>query len=371
MKPIILNFVGDISLNGIYDELLSEEGAMFPFLKAEKELRSADLTIGNLESPLVLGDVSPAFKMKTPLRANPGYAGGLKWTGFDVLNFSNNHILDYGEKGIVFTQNALKKQGIKFFGYGRNIFDAKKMKVVSINGFDVGFVGYTDLVIDSPFYADVNKPGIAKFDIDSAIKDTRHNKKLVDFLVVSLHWGIEYFHFPTPQQITWAKELIDFGADIIIGHHPHIIQGIEKYRHGIIAYSLGNFIFADIKWDWMTEKGEKRTTNYKFSCKQRESIILQVNIDHNGVLGYSVCGTFISKFGQIQCPYYKVVNRVKYLSEVIKRQDYAEFFQSELKHFENRKKMQHLICRLKRMYKFRPKHIIELKEYIYKWLQLK
>lgn len=371
MKPIILNFVGDISLNGIYDELLSEKGAMFPFLKAEKELRSADLTIGNLESPFVPEGVPPEFKMKTPLRANPGYAGGLKWAGFDVLNLSNNHILDYGAFGVSVTQKALTDLSIEYFGYGKDINNAKKMKVLSVNSLRIGFIGYTDLVIDSPFYADIKQNGIAKFDISLIKEEIKKKKKLVDIIVVNLHWGIEYFHLPTPQQITWAKELIDFGADIIIGHHPHIIQGIEKYKHGIIAYSLGNFIFADIKWDWMTEKGEKRTTHYKFSCKHRESIILQVNIDHNGVLDYSVCGTFISKSGQIQCPYYKVIDRVKYLSEVIKRQDYAEFFQSELKHFENKKKIQHLISRLKRIYKFRLKHIIELKEYIYKWLKLK
>ena len=371
MKPIILNFVGDISLNGIYDELLSVEGATFPFLKVEKELRSADLTMGNLESPLVPGGVFPAFKMKTPLRADPDYAEGLKWAGFDVLNLSNNHILDYGEFGVSVTQKALTDFSIEYFGYGKDINNAKKMKVLSVNSLRVGFIGYTDLVIDSPFYADIKQNGIAKFNISSIKEEIKKKKKLVDIIVVNLHWGIENFHLPTPEKINWARRLIDVGADVIIGHHPHIIQGIEKYKHGIIAYSLGNFVFADIKWDWLTEKGEKRTTHYKFSCKHRESIILQVKIDHNGVLDYSVCGTFISRSGQIQCPYYKVVDRVKYLSEVIKRQDYAEFFQGELKHFEKKLRIQQLISRLKRIYKFRPKHIIELKKNIYKWLQLK
>lgn len=365
MDSILLNFVGDISLNGQYNEVLANKGPNFPFEQVKSIFAESDIVMGNLESPFVSQDRKPQFKMKTPLRADSDYAEGLKWAGFDILCLSNNHVLDYGQMGVHTTQEVLTKQNIRYFGYGENIYSAKEFKIISVNSIKIGFVGYTDVIIDSPFYASDTNGGIAKFDIDSAIKDTRHNKKIVDFLVINLHWGIEYFHLPSPEQIENARKLIDAGADIIIGHHPHTLQGIERYGDGIIAYSLGNFVFADIKWNWVTENKEKRTTYYRFSRSQRESIILKVAISDQGSLNYDVIGSYVSKSGQI-IKSESATKRLYHLSRLLRRQDYPEYFREQLRFFHVKKFFSQSLSRGKRFYKIRPKHFAELWSYLYK-----
>ena len=361
MDSIVLSFVGDISLNGIYDGILTSKGPNFPFKQVKSIFDESDVVIGNLESPLVPEGIDPQFKMKTPLRADPKYAEGLKWAGFDILCLSNNHILDYGETGVDTTQEALAKQKIRYFGYGKNVYSAKKLKIISVHSIKIGFVGYTDVIIDSPFFASGIKSGIAKFDIDSVIKDIHRYKKLVDLLVINLHWGIEYFHLPSPEQIENARRLIDAGADIIIGHHPHTLQGIERYGDGIIAYSLGNFVFADIEWDWFTCDGEKRTTHYQFSRNCRKSVILTVAVNKQKKIDYKVTGTFISKTGLLKANVKSAIRRLTHLSTLLTISDYSTFFQKELKRFERKMLITRTFSRFKRIYKLRPKHFRELK----------
>ena len=141
MKNITISCVGDISFNGRYDTLLATRGTEFPFQQVRNIFSQSDLVIGNLESPLVEDSVLPAFPLKTPLRGHPGYAEGLKWAGFDIMNLSNNHILDYGEEGVNSTQRILGEHGIRYFGYGRNIEAARKLKIETVNYVKVGFLG--------------------------------------------------------------------------------------------------------------------------------------------------------------------------------------------------------------------------------------
>jgi len=362
VKLATLNFVGDISLNGKYANLLQKKGPRFPFQLVQGYLNRADFTVGNLESPFVPNSLAPTFKMKTPLSADPSYVDAFRWAGFDAFNLSNNHILDYGEEGVSSTMDALDQEGILHFGYGPDLSSAKKMKVVTVNGLKVGFVGYTDLVIDSPFYASEDTRGIAKFELPTAIYETAMNKSLVDILVICLHWGVEYFHLPTPDQMENARHLIDAGADIVIGHHPHTLQGIERYKAGLIAYSLGNFVFSDIRWDWVTDGGEKRTTYYKFSSRCRKGVILTVVIDEARRLSYEIQPTYISKLGQILLGPRGGSKKIEYLSRILRRNDYEVFFQNELDIFRKRTLIKGFLGRLKRVYKLRPKHFIELKD---------
>jgi len=244
------------------------------------------------------------------------------------------------------------------------------MEIITNGSTRIGFIGYTDVHIDSPFYADKCNRGIAKFDINDARENIKQNRNQVDILIVNLHWGIEYFHLPTPNQILYARELIDAGADIIIGHHPHMLQGIEKYRHGIIAYSLGNFVFSDIIWDWETDAGEQRSTYYRFSKRNRESIILLVDIDQkNGPMDYSLYGVFNSFSGQVEYPYQRAEIRINELSKSLYHQDYARFFLRELKKFKRRTMIKQTLRRFARIYKIRPKHLFELTSLIRKWNQ--
>jgi hypothetical protein len=359
MKPTSITFVGDISLNGIYDELLTTKGPLYPFEQMKDLFSRSDIIVGNLESPFVPIDHKAEYPGKTPLRADPAYAEGLRRAGFNVFNLSNNHILDYGEYGVAVTQDMLSKQAIECFGYGDSYDEARRLKIIPAGPLQIGFMGYTDVVIDSPFYASENSRGIARFDIEKAREEVRESKEKVDVLIVSLHWGIEYFHLPSPEQIEQARALIDGGADAIIGHHPHIMQGIEHYKKGLIAYSLGNFIFSDIKWEWQTEKGEKQITYFNFSSRNRKSYILQLMIDRSGVVDYAVYGSYLSKSGQVvHKP--RVINELRILSDVLTQRQYEVYFAREIKRFKILTMMRQTIPRLKRLYKLRPKHIYEL-----------
>lgn len=359
-----LCFVGDISLNGMYCGDTSSNGASCPFTLIKSQWKDCDLVVGNLESPLVPdGRTEPEFERKTPLRADIRYAPGLRKAGFNVFCLSNNHILDYGELGANSTLGLLDEQGLLHFGYGANLDSAKALKTLSVNSLTVGFVGYTDMVIDAPFWAGPSTRGIAKLDIGVAREETAKQKASVDILVVSLHWGVEYFHLPSPEQLRNARALVDSGADLVIGHHPHVLQGIERYKNGLIAYSLGNFVFSDILWEWRTREGEKRLTSFPINGRKRYGAMLKVKVGSTGISSHEVIGTFIDKRGQIQVDSY-AADLVHDLSSKLGRSDYQRYFRIELGRFNRREKLKYMLKRLPRFYKIRPKHLHELSSLI-------
>ena len=355
-------FIGDVALSDHYDSLLEKKGPRFPFEKIKGKLKGADLVVANLESPLCSPDHKPVFKMKTPLKGNIRYIEGLKWAGFHVLNLSNNHILDYGEEAVFETKKALEDNGLLHFGYGNDISTAKQMCVITIHELKVGLVGYTDVVIDSPFFADNNSRGVVKFDIEQAIEDIRCNKKQVDMLIINIHWGVEYFNLPSPDQIKNAKKMIDAGADIIIGHHPHVLQGIQKYKHGLIAYSLGNFAFSEINWQWFTSDGEKRVTKYELKKENRESVILNVEII-DGVLNYYPIGTQLKLNGQIDLNN-QSERKLEMLSKKILYDDYEIYFKKSLRRFYRKRSLLNFIKRFRHLNKLRPKHFKDLLHFV-------
>lgn len=364
MRESQLCFVGDISLNGMYGEDSSIIDSSYPFTFIKSQWKDCDLVVGNLESPLVPeARIEPEFEYKTPLRADIRHAARLRQAGFNVFCLSNNHILDYGEFGADSTQALLDEQGLLHFGYGGNLDSAKALKTMSVNSLTVGFVGYTDMVIDSPFWAAPSTRGIAKLDIGAARDETAKQKASVDILVVSLHWGIEYFHLPSPEQLRNARALVDSGADLVIGHHPHVLQGIERYKNGLIAYSLGNFVFSDILWKWQTPEGENRLSLFPVRGRKRYGAILKVKIGSTGISSHEVIGTFINKRGQIQFDSY-AARQVHALSSNLMRSDYQRYFRIELGRFNRSEKLRDMLKRLPRFYKIRPKHLHELSRLI-------
>jgi gamma-polyglutamate biosynthesis protein CapA len=349
-------FVGDIALTDIYENTLLKHGAHFPFLAVQDILSDCTFLMGNLESPLTTVNGN-SFPCKTPLKGNPRYVAGLRQASFDALNLSNNHILDYKEDGIRETLDLLNQAGIKHFGYGKNREEAVRMLCCEKDGVRCGFMGYTDIPIDSPFWADEKSRGIAKINTDTISKEIGENRKQVDFLVVSLHWGIENFWLPSPGQRTLARQIIDSGADLVIGHHPHVIQGIERWNNGLIAYSLGNFVFSDISWKWKTEKGEPRNTIFKMNRMNRESVILKVEWDGTKI-DYRVIGVKIGKNGQLKkAP--DVEKRERDLSLMLQRPDYDMYFSRELTKFGRNVKLKSLARRFMKVHKLRPKHFSE------------
>lgn len=247
--PISLLFVGDIMLSRFIQTQIErhENDYKFPFELSSDVVRSADMAFGNLEGPISNRGKNQGSMYS--FRAAPRVIEGLLSAGFDVLSLANNHIFDWGTDAFIDTLSILKENGIIPIGAGRNIQEANECAFFVAKGTTICFLAFTNLYPLS-LSATSNKPGISVFDIEKItayIADIKKQKK-ADIVIVSLHWGDEYQNTSNASQQKNAHELAVAGADIIVGHHPHVPQEVEEFENknghkGVIAYSLGNFIF--------------------------------------------------------------------------------------------------------------------------------
>ncbi|MDH4221928.1 MAG: CapA family protein [candidate division Zixibacteria bacterium] len=232
-------FVGDIMLSRGVDSWMKKEGYLYPFKNIAQITNSAEITFGNLESPL-------SFKGKKAgnfysFRGNPLSIKGLIYSGFDLLNLANNHIFDYAKEAFEETIELLRKYDIQTIGAGKNLLEARRPAIYNLGDSKIAFLGY--VASKGAFYARDNREGVARAESAWIIEDIEKVKKDVDLVIISFHWGIEYEDYPTEYQKSLARMAVDCGADMVIGHHTHTFQGIEIYKGKLIAYSLGNFIF--------------------------------------------------------------------------------------------------------------------------------
>jgi len=240
-NKIVITAVGDIMLgdlpicNGFgVGSTVKKHGSKFIFEKIKDEL-SGDIVFGNLEAVLS-NENKNIFSIKSmSLRGSPKSIEGLKYAGFNILSLANNHSLEHGYEALYDTIDLLNNNDIMPIGVGREKEIARKPTVFNIKTKKIAFLSYC-LRPDETAYRSIKN----KEDILDDIEDIRRD---VDHIILSLHWGDEFVQFPAPWQIDFAHKLIDNGVSIIIGHHPHVLQGIEMYNGGIIAYSLGNFVF--------------------------------------------------------------------------------------------------------------------------------
>lgn len=250
-EPLKIAAVGDILLGrGVGNRIISQHGGDFtyPFRKVEGILKTADVVFANLESPISDRGV-PVDGKPITLRSGTKAFEAVRAAGFNLLNLANNHVMDYGDEALYDTLDILSKNGIAFAGAGRNIEEARKAAILEKKGYKIGMLAYTDMAYirfggpESYAAASSTKPGVAPLDDLMIKEDIGKLKGKVDILIVSLHWGTEDSFKVSGEQRQMAHELIDSGADIIIGHHPHQFQGIEVYKGRPVMYSLGNFIF--------------------------------------------------------------------------------------------------------------------------------
>ncbi len=257
-----LILVGDVMLGGEFPVFKNENNLdwSYPFLKLQPLFSNADIVFANLECPLS-DEGPPRADKEMALHAPPDSLKAFRHLNCSVVSIGNNHINDYGEQGLSKTIELLKTNEIPYFGAGSNLQEASKEVVLDKNGLKISFLGYTtdDMHVRS-IIAGPNTAGCAPYDFARIRDDINKIRNESDVICISLHWGYELHRFPAPEQIDLAHRIIDAGADIIIGHHPHVIQGFEKYRHGIIFYSLGNFFFSSY-WDKCgVVKGKKKET---------------------------------------------------------------------------------------------------------------
>jgi len=275
--------VGDIALTHDYDVIYDAKGPSYPFELVQDTLSEHDILIGNLESPLCFG--GEVYARKLSVRAHPGYVKGIKDAGFTVLTLGNNHILDYREKAFFETISILDSHGIQRCGAGSDLDEACKPVIAEKDGISVGIVSRCEVAIEAPFYASPNLRGIAPLNLEQLESEIRSLRSKVDIVIVALHWGVEDWKYPSPDQVVKAHRIIDMGADLLIGHHPHVLQGIEKYRNGYIAYSMGNFLFSDLEWRWANDEGEVMHATLKMSRIRRQTGILSVDVSKSGITG--------------------------------------------------------------------------------------
>ncbi|HZV80845.1 MAG TPA: CapA family protein [Geobacteraceae bacterium] len=240
--PVVINAVGDIMLAGSGTGLFNRTGYDYPFLATSSELHRGDITIGNLESPITRS--GEEFKgKKYRFRSAPAAAAALQRAGFNHLSLANNHILDFGATGLRETIAILDGLGISHAGAGSDLGSARQMSIVTVKGIRIALLAYS-LTYPAEFYASGDRAGTAPGYESYYRSDIARAKKSADYVVVSFHWGTECDDSPRTYQKNTAHMAIDAGADVVLGHHPHVLQGIEYYKDGVVFYSLGNFTFA-------------------------------------------------------------------------------------------------------------------------------
>ncbi len=246
-----LTAVGDIMLDRKVKRVCGGD-YFYPFSKTQHFFKK-DIAFGNLETS-ISDRGRPLPGKGIWFRTPPEAATALKQTGFDVVSIANNHILDYDTPALMDTIYYLEKASIKAVGAGENLEKARRGTVLRVKGYDIAFLAYTDFYdifwsrsYPRCFSADEDTPGVAPLNPDLIREDVEKHIKQCDFVIVSLHWGTEGSLWPSVEQRKLAHDIIDWGADAIIGHHPHVLQGIEIYNNKPIFYSLGNFVF-DQPW---------------------------------------------------------------------------------------------------------------------------
>jgi poly-gamma-glutamate synthesis protein (capsule biosynthesis protein) len=225
-------------------------------------LQSADLAFGNLEGILAPPGRNPATLSKTapgqPYRLVMGRQVPvlLRQAGFDLLSLANNHALDLGGQALRDTLDSLRAAGLQAVGWLETPDAVPKPYIFTVSGLRVAFLAYSQI---PPIVLDLSGPQLARYTIQAAA-DLARARQQADFVIVSMHWGPEYQTVVDPAQRRTAQELLAAGADLVIGHHPHVVQGSELFqleldgasRTGFVAYSLGNFVFDQFNGETST-----------------------------------------------------------------------------------------------------------------------
>jgi poly-gamma-glutamate capsule biosynthesis protein CapA/YwtB (metallophosphatase superfamily) len=254
--------VGDVMYGNHTISYIKKFGIGYPFVPTQAILRKADVAFANLEAPFTL--TGTKFDKRFTFKVPPKYAGGLIKAGFDVVTLANNHMLDYGLEGLSNTIKTLDSIGVAFCGAGLNLKQAREPALIERNGFRIAVLGYS-MTFPQEFWATDSHGGTCYPHYDYMKKSIQQCDSLADFTIVTFHWGSELKNYPKKYQKDYAYLAIDNGADLVLGHHPHVLQGLEIYKNRLIAYSLGNFSFAS------------------YSAKATESIILKTHLSEAGL----------------------------------------------------------------------------------------
>jgi poly-gamma-glutamate synthesis protein (capsule biosynthesis protein) len=265
-----VTFVGDIMLGRGVAAANPAADPAAPLRPMRPLLHRADLTVGNLES--TLSEDGPPQQGGDSFAADPRALPAMARLGVDALSLANNHTGDYGSRALVDTVRAFHGSGVSSFGAGHDLASAARPLVLERHGVRFGFLGF-NAIGETP-RAGPGRPGALSVrmpprtgplnhaDLAHVLSAVRRLAQLVDVVVVIPHWGTQYTHRVEPAQRLVGRRLVDAGADLVIGGHPHWVQGVERYHGALIAYSLGNFVF-DMDFMQETMEGVALTATFR------------------------------------------------------------------------------------------------------------
>lgn len=278
-KAVTIHFVGDMIFSGKVETLLEKKGYSYPFQYLGDTFKKDDLTLGNLETPVTTGGVSAQNKQYV-FKSSPKALDALRAAGMDVVNLGNNHILDQGEVGLLDTIKHLDQTGIQYVGAGKNADRAYQPLYIKRGGMTIAVVGCSRVYPEPGWAAGSTKPGVAsayngKGYRDRVLTTIANARKKADLVIVMTHWGIERSLNPDANQKKLAHDFVDAGADLIVGGHPHVLQGLEQYKGKWIAYSTGNFIFtkSNTPSTW-------KTAVFQATCKPKSGCSMKLTPYH-------------------------------------------------------------------------------------------
>ena len=348
-KSVRLMIVGDVNLgdhpvclgHGVKSMQL-KFGPNFPFLKVKEVLSKADITMGNLEVVLSEKGIDYRFLNTVEFRSYPDAVKGLQYAGYDIVSVATNHALNHGEEPFRDSLNILSENGIKYVGL-KSVSGGCVPVVIEAGGVKVGFLAYSlrpeKYFKGLPCYADGKTEVICE--------DIKALKQECSFIVVSLHWGDEFIQRPSLWQIESARALIHAGAGIIIGHHPHVLQGMEHYKGGFIAYSLGNFV-CDM---WQKERRETVIIDLLLNDKDIESVNL-IPVKINNMLQPEILGGEEAE---------KLIKKLKLFNSFIHSEDFARRSEKEEKYWKEvfktvrKNRYQSYLYFLKNIFRYKPR----------------
>ena len=243
-EPVTMLFTGDVLLSDYVLNNYSNsgiDGVLSPELL--QELRDADITVINNEFPFSTRGTQAPDKQFT-FRVNPDRVSVLTDMGVDIAGLANNHVLDYGSDALLDTFDTLDSAGIDYMGAGVDFSRASALITKEVNGKTFGFLAASRVIPVVSWDVQNSSPGVfTTYDPSRLVAAIEAARSSCDYLTVFVHWGIERDEYPQDYQVSMAKQYIDAGADLVIGSHPHVLQGITYYKEKPVFYSLGNFIF--------------------------------------------------------------------------------------------------------------------------------
>jgi poly-gamma-glutamate synthesis protein (capsule biosynthesis protein) len=240
---VMLSFVGDILLDRGVAKAATAHGTDYLLHHVRGVLTRDDLTIGNLECPV--STRGEAEEKTYTFRADPTLLSGLRDGGLDAVTMANNHALDYGRDALTDTLVHLDHAGLSAAGAGRTGHDARRPLIMARGGGTVALVAASHVWPSTSWAAGPKRAGIAgAYDQKALLARIRTARQHASIVAVYLHWGVEKATVPDAKQRILAHACLDAGADLVIGAHPHVLQGVEYYKGKLIAYSLGNFLFT-------------------------------------------------------------------------------------------------------------------------------